>query len=115
MVSALQRIDAVQVRSSAGDVEALQQELDRVKRSRGEYAAARVAAVQKEFEKKNQQLQDEMEKKLEAARAKAAQAAQEAAEQAQEAAEQAQAAQEAAEEETALLRAELALLKQKSE
>ena len=97
----------MQVGPSAGEVEALQQKLERVKRSRGEYAAARVAAVQKEFEKKNQQLQDEMGKKLEAARAKAAQAAQEAAE-------QAQAAQEAAEE-TALLRAELALLKEKSE
>ena len=97
--------DAVQVGSSAGEVEALQLELERVKRSRGEYAAARVAT---ELEKQSQQLQDEMEKKLEAAHAKAAQAAQEAAEQA------AQAAQEAAEE-TALLRAELALLKEKSE
>ena len=38
-------VDAV---SSAGEVEALQKELERVKRSRGEYASARVAAVQKE-------------------------------------------------------------------
>ena len=97
--------DAVQVGSSTGEVEALQKELERVKRSRGEYAAARVAT---ELEKQSQQLQDDMQKKLEAARAEAAQAAQEAAEQA------AQAAQEAAEE-TALLRAELALLKEKSE
>ena len=41
----------------------MQKELERVKRSRGEYASARVAVVQKELEKKNQQLHDEAEKK----------------------------------------------------
>ena len=69
-------VSIVATEQGAGGLEALQKELERVKRSRGEYAAARVAAVQHDLEQKSQLLRDELERKhveeLKVARAEAA-------------------------------------------